>query len=414
MNGQLKTIAAPTISLVLITAHISAQECGEYEVTAIIAGFQCGDHLAAVTPFALNEAGDVAGYVTCSLVQRAFRWTAETGLEILQMPPGASQSRAIDINNHPEGQIVGTVDISGLGTRAFLIDGGKLTIIPPPNRGTFSSVAALNNKRQVVGSTADGTPYSKGYIWEDEVMNIIEPTFGPRSAARDINEAGMVVGWMGTSFGIDSHAFVWEDAVLTDLGLAPNTFATWARGINNLDEVLVRGEFDENEPTNRINGSFVLRDDKFIDLGQLPGYDVIDGIDLNDQSQIVGLARAVDSSDEPDVGFLWRAAFIENLNDLIDPEAGLTIDRAVSINELGQILAQAASQELNATVAVILTPIEGPLGDLNGDCEVGVADLLILLASWGPCNDCSNCPADFNADCAVGVVDLLVLLTNWG
>ena len=135
MNGQLKTIAGPTISLLLITAHASAQECGEYEVTSIIAGFECGDHLASVTPKALNEAGDVVGYVTCFLVQRAFRWTSETGLEILQMPPSASQSRAIDINNHPEGQIVGTVDISGLGTRAFLIDGEKLTIIPPPNRG---------------------------------------------------------------------------------------------------------------------------------------------------------------------------------------------------------------------------------------------------------------------------------------
>ena len=245
-------------------------------------------------------------------------------------------------------------------------------------------------------------------------MTIIEPTFGRRSAARDINEARMVVGWIGTSFGIRSHAFVWDDPVLTDLGLAPNTFATWARGSNNLDEVLVRGEFDENEPTNRINGSFVLRDDKFIDLGQLPGYDVIDGIDLNDQTQIVGLARAVDSSDEPDVGFIWRAGVIENLNDLIESDPGLTIDRAVAINELGQILAQAASEELNATVAVILTPIEGPLADLDGDCAVGVKDLLILLGLWGPCNDCSNCPADFNDDCAVGVVDLLVLLGNWG
>ena len=103
-----------------------------------------------------------------------------------------------------------------------------------------------------------------------------------------------------------------------------------------------------------------------------------------------------------------------NLNDLVPDNSDLNITAVSAINNSGQILAQAASEELNATVAVILTPIEGPLADLDGDCAVGVKDLLILLGLWGPCNDCSNCPADFNDDCAVGVVDLLVLLGNWG
>ncbi len=53
-------------------------------------------------------------------------------------------------------------------------------------------------------------------------------------------------------------------------------------------------------------------------------------------------------------------------------------------------------------------------GDLDGDGSVGVSDLLILLASWGPCPDCSDCPADLDGNCSVGVGDLLILLTNWG
>ncbi len=55
-----------------------------------------------------------------------------------------------------------------------------------------------------------------------------------------------------------------------------------------------------------------------------------------------------------------------------------------------------------------------PLGDLDGDCSVGYADLDILLANWRPCADCNDCPADLDADCTVGVVDLLLLLENWG
>jgi hypothetical protein len=53
-------------------------------------------------------------------------------------------------------------------------------------------------------------------------------------------------------------------------------------------------------------------------------------------------------------------------------------------------------------------------GDLDGDGSVGVKDLLILLGSWGPCDDCDDCPADLDGDCLVGVKDLLILLGNWG
>ena len=49
--------------------------------------------------------------------------------------------------------------------------------------------------------------------------------------------------------------------------------------------------------------------------------------------------------------------------------------------------------------------------DLDGDGNIGVSDLLSLLASWGPCK---GCPADFDGNDDVGVSDLLVLLANWG
>lgn len=57
----------------------------------------------------------------------------------------------------------------------------------------------------------------------------------------------------------------------------------------------------------------------------------------------------------------------------------------------------------------------GPVipGDIDGDGIVGASDLLSLLASWGQCDDCENCPADLNGDCSVGAADLLILLANW-
>lgn len=58
----------------------------------------------------------------------------------------------------------------------------------------------------------------------------------------------------------------------------------------------------------------------------------------------------------------------------------------------------------------------GPLGDLDGDGQVGISDFLILLSAWGPCPGfCPpSCTADLDGDCDVGINDSLMLLANWG
>jgi len=53
-------------------------------------------------------------------------------------------------------------------------------------------------------------------------------------------------------------------------------------------------------------------------------------------------------------------------------------------------------------------------GDLNEDELVDGADLLLLLAAWGGCDDPEECLADLNDDGHVDGADLLVLLANWG
>ena len=50
--------------------------------------------------------------------------------------------------------------------------------------------------------------------------------------------------------------------------------------------------------------------------------------------------------------------------------------------------------------------------DLDDDAVVGVSDLLVLLAAWGPVP--TPDPPDFDGDGFVGVSDLLALLGNWG
>jgi hypothetical protein len=49
--------------------------------------------------------------------------------------------------------------------------------------------------------------------------------------------------------------------------------------------------------------------------------------------------------------------------------------------------------------------------DLDGDGDLGMGDLLIVLSTWGPN---PGAPADFDGDGEVGFFDLLKLLSRWG
>lgn len=51
-------------------------------------------------------------------------------------------------------------------------------------------------------------------------------------------------------------------------------------------------------------------------------------------------------------------------------------------------------------------------GDADGDGVVSFADVLAVLAAWGPCPG-TCCPADFNENGVVDFADLLVILSNW-
>ena len=53
--------------------------------------------------------------------------------------------------------------------------------------------------------------------------------------------------------------------------------------------------------------------------------------------------------------------------------------------------------------------------DLDGDGNVGTADLLVLLSAWGVCAEPpDSCPADLDGNGDVGSSDLLVMLAAWG
>jgi len=72
------------------------------------------------------------------------------------------------------------------------------------------------------------------------------------------------------------------------------------------------------------------------------------------------------------------------------------------------------SNQMNAIDDFGFTPVDETqcVGDLDDSGDVGVSDLLAVLAAWGPCE--GKCPEDFDGCGSVDVGDLLTLLSNWG
>ncbi len=411
-----KVMVGGIAALVLFPGHASAQPCGGYEVTAIIQAPECPPFgFPPTIGTAISEPIDdvlpnVVGYYNSCTIgpSRAFLWIGiENKFITIPMPPGTIWSRAYDI---AATQIVGYFDLGGdgLGNLGFLYDHetGKFTNLGTLPGGNWSEALAINAKGDATGfwgNNAKG-PLPLAFVRRGGEMIDISADFGtPNSKGTCINHEGKVGGWMGTGQNIDSHAFIWDDGEVTELPFITSGYTSAGSAINCRGDVAGFGWMIDKNANEDVRRAFAWIDGEMIVLGTLPGYPHSLGTGINDDRTVVGFAQT-----NTQRAFVWKDGVLMALNDLVSPDLGLNIKVASAINQTGQIIAFGTDAN---SVSWILTPIEPPVGDLDGDCHVGASDLLILLTSWGPCK---GCPADLNGDGIVGAADLLILLVNWG
>lgn len=400
----------PLFAAALILAVLAPGAAGQcrYEVT-VIEGPECAYGQASMYSSKLNEQGHIVGFFVCPTgYAEPFLWTPETGLIELPLPPNSYAAGAKDVNS--SGQIVGWMIHNDYGDRGFVYEDGEYTILSPviPNSG-WCGAWAINNDGTVVGYrsiTEDANPYN-AFIWSaDEGFTDLGVMEGPYSAARDISESGLVVGWTGYLTPGD-EAFLWDNGELTILGPIPGGISSTGRSVNNRGEIAGAGAIEVVRSTELLGAGFVWHSGVWTMLQPIPGGEQTGAVAINDLSQVAGVSGPVGADYVH--ATLWHDNLPYDLNDLADLEPGFHIEACDDINNAGQIIAEGYDAQY-CTVVFLLTPIDRPRGDIDCDCDVDVADLLFLLGEWGK----PHSLADINDDGIVNFWDLLVLLHNWG
>jgi probable HAF family extracellular repeat protein len=159
--------------------------------------------------------------------------------------------------------------------------------------------------------------------------------------------------------------------------------------------------------------AFLYRNGTMTDLGMPPGFNVGSGaLGINAGGQVVGYAYSSAAGvGQTERAFLYSSGTMTDLNSLINPGSGWTLTQATAINDSGQIIGTGYYGGGVSLRGFLLTPAEA--GDANGDGRVDINDLTIVLANFGQ-TGATWWQGNFTGDGTVDVNDLTTVLSNFG
>jgi probable HAF family extracellular repeat protein len=144
-------------------------------------------------------------------------------------------------------------------------------------------------------------------------------------------DAIALVGKADTPVFGQTHAFACSDGRMQDLGTLGGANSL-AYKINDRGQVVGYSEIGAGETRH----AFLTTDGSMRDLGTVPGLDDSVAYDVNSAGEAVGAAAP--APDAPGQrALLWRGGRTIDLNRLLPPNSGWTLDEARAINDRGQI-----------------------------------------------------------------------------
>jgi probable HAF family extracellular repeat protein len=309
---------------------------------------------------------------------RSVLWENGVIHDLGTLPAGGYESYSTGINNR--GQVVGVAgNTVPYQSRAFLWGKKKgmqdLGTLPGE---TDSEAGMINEPGQVVGwsynsSDPSATCYfgftTRSFIWERKNgMKDLGGLGGTCSLAADLNNRGQIVGYSNLPGDQFQHAFAWDRTTgITDLGTLGGNFSTgWA--INQNGEAVGGASFQGDLQNDAVLWRKRAGKWQGTDLGTVNGSNCSFAFSINDSEQVVGISGPGCS-----LASLWEdGGPMVDLNTLVSPDSGISIQGAATINDRGEIAAGGTDGNGNGH-ALLLIPCDGNHPGVAG-CDYTMVD----------------------------------------
>jgi hypothetical protein len=249
-----------------------------------------------------------------------------------------------------------------------------------PLKGDFDlSLIALNNRRQVLAwSVGESHPSGRqSMIWQNgqaTPLGMLPDSFS--STALSLNDHGVAIGYNSRASGelnADQRAVLWERDTIMPLPLPSGAIGSRGRDINNRGQAVISAYFEAgtcHAGPQRAAQTFMWQQGSLKPLALLPiGPDDYSlsahAADINNVGQVVGATghRNCFAPDPILRATVWRGGAVYELEKLLvnrsgEPVTSLRLQRALAINDKGQILVEHFSNFVDNPKYFVLTPVE--------------------------------------------------------
>lgn len=439
MNEPRSKVPVRALAFVMIGAGASAgQALGQASITGV--GDLPGGGFAKSYSQAFAVSGDgsvVVGRCTSTAAGfngwEAFRWTQSGGIVGLGDLAGSVFSSTAHGVNADGSVVVGIArsTASNTLTEAFRWTAatGMVGLGDVPGGPFGSSAVGVNADGSVIVGNGYTTTAYLAMRWTAATGMVSLGDFAgadEASFATAVSNDGAVVSGYGSIQGPKNRAFRWTSATgLVNLGVLPGANVpdhSQAADVSGDGLVVVGSSNATVGPFTHYEAFRWTAAGGMVGLGDLPGGSNHSGAYAtnHDGSVVVGVSEGLSGDDE---AFVWTAA--DGMRPLWDVlvAAGANpaatgwsaLTRAMDVSSNGTVIVGwgMRNNEIEGFRAVI--PQSAVPGDVNGDGQVNVTDLLAVISAWGPCPaPPTACAADVTHDGQVNVTDLLLVISNWG
>ncbi len=308
------------------------------------------------TAFGINELGHVVGKADMpNSNQHAFYWNPLANPQLKDLGTlGGNQASAFGINE--SGVIAGFAQKPD-PTQQEPTLWSPPTYTPPQGLGTFGgpkgNAFGVNDNGVAVGQAQFQTiPFiTHAFVYQNGTLTDLGTLQGGTfSSAQGINNAGQIVGFAAPSGNSPQHAFLYENGTMKDLGTLGGTESK-GYAINSKGHIAGSSKIASGELRPILHVRNQMKD-----LGTLGGLEG-EAFAVNDLTQVVGRSFTAGGLDH---AFLWKGGYMYDLNTLFSG-SDWVFKEARGINNKGQIVGVGTSPNLEEH-AFLITPDERSFG----------------------------------------------------